>query len=349
MSDIKLIPTNIAIIGALDDFYNLYCDVKNIYEIHRKIYEKENTKKYPLLSKTWDDLCLNDVRKLFEPYLNKYSFLFTSGYDKIFARSYAFQQFSFIDREKSVIKFSADIPFVLSYKSFSDFLIEFLIVVTVLNYRHNYMNNSSYTIQKSWAEINYKIEELVEVKRKECYSETINNIPNTKDVLYIFHKLSNISCYKHEHPVVSARYVATIAKTAKKISLPVHYCDYCGKYFIGAKTLAVFEKTFGKLIIYKKDISEMDFKFGCFNAESKLHSLGYNVIKGNLSEDEREKLLIYLLENRHITYLELCSTIEQNISIFKNSYKHREAVKKWQSDLKVIGNYILKHPKMKKQ
>ena len=170
-----------------------------------------------------------------------------------------------------------------------------------MDYRYNYINDSRYTIQQSWKRINSNIGELADNIRDE--SCNVSDATYTNDTLYIFDRLSNVSCYKSEHPIISARYVATVARTAQKISLPVHYCDYCKKYFIGSKTLAVFEKTFGKLIIEKKDISEMEFKFGCFSAESKLHSLGYNVIKGNLSEEERERLLIYLLENRHIRYV----------------------------------------------
>ncbi len=346
MNDVELIPTNLAFMGAMDDFYNLYCEIKVIYETHRKLYIRENGKKCPLLSKTWDELCLKDVRKRIEPLLNKYIHLFTNDYDRVFARSYAFQNFSFINRDKTFKNFDGESPFILSFISFSDFLIEFQIIITMLNYRENFSKNPEHSVQKSWLQINEKIRTLTKEKRSEC--ETLSNtIPASSDILYIFDKLSSISCYKKDHPIISARYVAVVAKTAKKISLPVHYCDYCKKYFIGAKTLAIFEKNFGKLIIDKKDISEMETEFGCFNAESKLHSLGYNVIKGRLSADEREQLLIYLLENRLITYVELCSTIEQNINIFKRSHSHRFAVEKWENDLKAIGKYILKHPEKK--
>lgn len=83
MNDISLTPTNLAIIGIMDDFYNLYCEIKTIYETHRKIYIRENGKNYPLLSKTWDNLCIKDIRKTFEPYLQKYLYLYSSGYHVI--------------------------------------------------------------------------------------------------------------------------------------------------------------------------------------------------------------------------------------------------------------------------
>lgn len=349
MNEIGFTPKNLAIIGIMDDFYNLYCEIKTIYEIHRKIYIRDNGNNYPLLSKTWDELCIKDVRKAFEPYLQKYLYLYSSGYEQVYANTYAFNDFSFIDSDKRTMKLDGKFPFVLCFKSFSDFLIEFQMVITVLDYRKNFISKSSHTMQDSWTQINRKIFDTAIEKKEEFQNATVDDIPCTNDTLYIFDKLSSISCYKQDHPIIPGRYVAVVAKTAKKISLPVHFCNYCKKFFIGSKTLSVYEKTFGKLIINKKDISELETSFDGFSAESKLHSLGYNVIKGNLSENERERLLIHLIENDLISYVELCATIEQNINIFKNSYIHRFAVEKWKMDLKSIGNYILKHPKKTNQ
>lgn len=347
MSDFQFTPTNLAILGMLDDFYNLYCEVKEVYETHRKIYIRENGHNFPLMSNTWDEISLRDVRRKFEPYLQKYLYLYNTGYDEVYANAYAFKDFSFINRDKRTVKLNSVSPFILSFKSFSDFLIDVQVIIACLDYRKTFIKKPNHTIQESWTTLNDKFESLVSKGIEECQSAEIKNIPISNDVLYIFDKLSSTSCYNNGHPVISARYIATITQSAKKVSLPVHYCDYCKKYFIGAKTLSVFEKRFGKLIIEKKDISEMQIKFGCFNAESKLHSLGYNVIRGNMTAEEREQLLIYLLENKLITYFELCSTIEQNISIFKNSPRHKYAVEKWQLDLKIIGNYVLKHPEKK--
>lgn len=349
MNEINLTPKNLAIIGIIDDFYDLYCEIKDIYEMHRKIYVRENVKNYPLLSKIWDDLCIRDVRKAFEPYLQKYLYLYGSGYENIYANAYAFNDFSFIDSDKRTIKFNNETSFILSYKSFPDFLIEFQMVITVLDYRKSIALKPSNTMGDSWERINRKFLEAAKEKEKEFQNSIVDNIPYTNDTLYVFDKLSNISCCKQDHPIISARYIATVAKTARKISLPVHYCNYCKKFFIGSITLRIFEKSFGKLVVEKKDISELKKNFESFSAESKLHSLGYNVIKGNMSNTEREQLLIYLIEHDKISYVELCTTIEQNINIFKNSYIHRFAIEKWNTDLKAIGNYILNHPEKSNQ
>lgn len=344
MSRPEFTSSNLAILGIMDDFYCLYCEIKEVYETHRKIYIRKNETGYPLLSKTWDEICLRDVRKKFEPYLQKYLYLYSSGYNEIFAYAYAFNDFSFIDKDKRANKFSNKKPFVLGFKSFEDFLFEFQIVITILDYRKNYVNDSKHTIQKSWEQINLKVEQIVKERLKDCQEISADNNFKKDNTLYIFDNLTSISCYKKNHPIVPARYIAVVAKSAKKISLPVHYCDCCKKFFIGSKTLSVFEKSFGKLIIEKKDISEMESGFGYFSPESKLHSLGYNVVDGNLNENERVQLLIFLVENNLISYAELCATIEQNINIFKNSYRHQLAVDKWKKDLKGIGEYIIKNP-----
>lgn len=344
MIDAKLTPFTLAVLGIMDDFYCLYCEIKEVYENYRKIYARNNEEKYPLLSKTWDELCIRDVRKKFEPYMQKYLYLYTSEYDEIFSYAYAFNDFSFIDKDKRTNKFNSKTPFVLGFKSFEAFLYEFQVVITIIDWRKKYVKDSNHTIQKSWEQINHKINNIVKEKLKDCQDVSVE-VPSNKDnTLYIFENLQNVSCCRKNHPIVPARYVAVVAKSATKISLPVHYCDCCNKFFIGSKTLSVFEKTFGKLIIEKKDISEMESNFGYFSPESKLHSLGYNVIDGNLNENERANLLVYLVENNLISYAELCATIEQNINIFKNSYRHQLAVAKWKVDLKSIGEYVLKNP-----
>lgn len=93
----------------------------------------------------------------------------------------------------------------------------------------------------------------------------------------------------------------------------------------------------------KRRAEESDSNFIGFQQESKLHQYGYNVIDGKLSSDERLDLLISLIESKRMSYIEICSTIENNIQIFSSSYRHQLAVRKWKDDLKAIGDYIIKN------
>ena len=181
VNDIGLTPKNLAILGLYDDFYNLYCDIKQIYENHRKMYISKNGRDFPLLTKTWDELCINAVRKSFEPYLQKYLYLYSSGYDKIYANVYAFNDFSFIDNDIRTLKLSNKSPFILSFKSFADFLIEFQMVIVVLDYRKNFINNPTHTMQKSLSQINERILNFVFEAKNEFQNPTVDNIPYTND------------------------------------------------------------------------------------------------------------------------------------------------------------------------
>ena len=61
-----------------------------------------------------------------------------------------------------------------------------------------------------------------------------------------------------------------------------------------------------------------------------------------MSDSERQNLLALLLERGRMPYLEMCSTIEQNIQLFEGSPRHQLAVTKWKKDLKFIGDYVLR-------
>jgi hypothetical protein len=190
-------------------------------------------------------------------------------------------------------------------------------------------------------DVNLYIQNLVKLKEFEIKYSMNSKKDITNEVLYLFENLSSISCYKNNHPVIPKHFIAISVKENRKIKLPVHYCNYCRKYFIGKKTLSLFEKEFGKCILEKRMESDLKKNFKNFCTESKLHQLGYNVIDGNLTDEERKRLLVYFLNSNCITYLEICSSIEQNIQLFQNSYRHELAVKKWKEDLKFIGEYIL--------
>lgn len=124
---------------------------------------------------------------------------------------------------------------------------------------------------------------------------------------------------------------------AERIALPVHYCNQCGKFFIGEITLKLFEKNYGKFLVNKRKLTDAVDAFSAFNEESVLFQLGYNV-SDNRTDAERQQFLAALLENQKITYLDMVRCIEQNIRIHTN---RPLAIAKWERDLKYIGEYVL--------
>ena len=160
--------------------------------------------------------------------------------------------------------------------------------------------------------------------------------------LYVFKSLSNISCNLKKHTITPDTQEIYAASEHAYITIPVHICLNCHRKFIGYETLKQFSKSYGKLfVLTRDDLSNYDDSvFNCFSNESKLHTLGYNVVNGEMSESDRHELLKYLISTKQISYFEVCRDIEQAIRIFSSSTRHQIAVQKWMNDLKFIGEYI---------
>ena len=72
-----LSPANLALLGALDDFYDVYCSIIDIYNEHANCYYDENGKEKALTPWALDNLARRDVRKACEPLLNKHLHIFS--------------------------------------------------------------------------------------------------------------------------------------------------------------------------------------------------------------------------------------------------------------------------------
>jgi len=332
--------SNLALLGALDDFYDAYCQIRDLYDAKITECLQELPEGKLLWPDTVDRLLQTSVRKICEPIINKHLDLFTGYPNHIFCTAYGFKTFSFYkldtppeDRVRLVLKFK--------HISFSEFLKEIEFATTRILYNWVKKNVTKYhSLEKMCADIDERIDAKAAKKLRDYRISAITEAP-TDAILYLFDNLSSTACYQKNHPIVPAHFVADMVDGSGQVILPVHYCNYCNKYFIGTKTLALFEKCFGKFVVQKKFLAEDSSGFSSFRQESLLHQLGYNVIDGNMGDLDRQNLLAYLLDHGKISYVEICVTIEQNIRLFQNSYRHQLAIAKWKSDLRFIGGYIL--------
>lgn len=178
-----------------------------------------------------------------------------------------------------------------------------------------------------------------EILNKKCFEEQVID----DETLYLVRALPMIRCYQEKHEIIAKRFCAKILNGGGVVILPTHYCTECKKFFIGDKTLAEYEKQFGKILVRTQRYLTQEKEasaFDGFNPESRLHQYGYNVKANELTELERQRILIALIKSGQITYYEICQTIEQCINLFQSQTKYAQAVKKWEKDLKFIGDYI---------
>ena len=318
---------NLAIIGALDDFYDVYIQIQNIYNNQRDMFTTNHGEKRTLWPDTWDNMCKKDVRAVCEPLMNRYLPVFVDGHSRIFANAHGFAAFSFL-RIKSNDRTTHPIHVKIQMISFEEFLAEFQFAVTRIIHRRIIRDLPKYDFERLFEEVNNHIVSYAQEKNlvQICPAE---NLEQTNEVLYIYENLQSIACSKYGHNIEVSTFVADFAMGSGKIVLPVHFCVQCKKYFIGRITLSLFENTYGKLLIRKRQYSENADKYADLNEESLLHQLGYNVSDGR-TDMERQRLLVTLLNKQKITYLDIVKTIESNIRL---SGHKPQAVTKWKRDL----------------
>lgn len=327
--------TLLAYIGALDDFYDLFCQVQFIYDSLIQEKNIERDKKGRILFSDSDALnraAKSKVKKLLRPVIFQYSYLFVDPPQKIALNSTClnnFYMFTPLKNNRWIYK-PIDCDTFLSELMYA--------MCTVIK------NKEPAETNRSWKEIcnslNDHFCDHVEKELNALQNEFKEDTPTFLPI-YVFDRLYSTRCYRAGHSVNRTAYIARRKDDLGVLRLPAHYCEQCDRFFIGRQTLNLYEKDFGKLAVKKKRVDVDESDFDQFEAESKLHLLGYNVINGEYTEPERQRILVHLLKTNRMSYLEICSTIEQNIRIFENTITHQLAVQKWKKDLKFLGDYII--------
>ncbi len=197
-----------------------------------------------------------------------------------------------------------------------------------------------------------KLDSRVLTLAQDAKSAILRNDPSDADVkvanineLIIYANLNAIGCRLHAHEIVAERRrYPNIANGY--VNLPVHHCLTCDKVFIGEQTYNVYQTVFflpeKKALPDLSDTGDDLFSDG-LEEQSFLSEYGYTVRKGVLTEQQRHTILINVLSDGY-SYFEVCRTIETAINLHMNNANCADAVKKWRSDLKFIGDYVKENP-----
>ena len=332
--------SNMAYLGILDELFDLYNCICDVFEAEYKKTGKElgelNTYDFSV-----EQCVKRQYRKLFEDFFKKYSYLFIDPPGRIHASAWLFESYSIIH-----IEVKDPLIFKARFESFGSFLrnIQELALRFILRQERKQKPLCDRDDVKKkindhiWAEVTKAVDKI--------RIPISSNVDLSEQPLYIFDSLSSTSCSRNNHPVLAAPFYANKIDGTGVIALPTHYCSLCDKYLIGRITLNLYDKSFGKVLVERRNADE-DEDFSSFQLESRLHQFGYNVIDGELSESERQNLLLSLLQNKKMDYFSICKTIEQNIVLFRSNPKFQLAILKWRRDLKFLGDYILEHPELK--
>lgn len=332
---------NLAIMGLYDAVYDMYVDLQTIYG---SAIEQLDTSTLSFPDKA-DDACRSQVRQVLEDFLSSHTNFFSRDYEKLHINTYGLKGFSMLEAKHG----ARALQVTISDITFHSFLEElFMAVVRTIAQRRNrqYPGNE---IDAVYEEVNQHIDSLAVQYRKRIPVTQVNSIYREDNQLYVYSQFSLISCNKKKHTIVSDTFCAEKLDGTGFYHLPIHRCATCGRKFVGKYTLDFYQKEFGKIrVAVQKDLTtDNPSAFESLKTESELHSKGYNVVEGQMSETERRNLLIRLLQSGEMTYFEICRDIKNAINTQQHLPFRAPAVAKWKSDLAFLSKYIESHNEFK--
>lgn len=157
----------------------------------------------------------------------------------------------------------------------------------------------------------------------------------------------NRKCVYEEHMLTNVKAVIRVLSQNNKvidITIPAAHCKECNQYIIlksdfkaikqkGTLLCRVIDETPEYIAKHKNSLYS--------GTESKVHKLGYNVIKQgyNYTFTQRKIILANIMENYGITQHEILSMLDTNIARKINMPNYVDAVEKWKQDREFVANY----------
>jgi len=328
---------NLAIMGLYDAVYDMYIDLQTIYG---SAIEQLDTSTLSFPDNA-DDACRSNVRRVLDAFLSHHTSFFSRDYDKLHINAYGLNDFSMLDVQHG----KKPLHITVSFITFHSFLEElFFIIIRIIAQRRN-RQYPEREIDIVFEEVNYHIDSLAAQYRKRIPAAQANSIYRDDNQLFVYSQFSLISCNQKKHTIMSDTFCAEKLDGTGFYHLPIHRCATCGRKFAGKYTLDFYQKEFGKIrVAVQKDLTPNNpSAFEGLKAESQLHSYGYNVVEGQMSEIERRNLLIRLLQSGEMTYFEICRDIKNAIHTQQHLPFRASAVAKWKRDLEFLSKYMEDH------
>lgn len=157
----------------------------------------------------------------------------------------------------------------------------------------------------------------------------------------------NKKCVYKEHTFVNIKAMIKVLTTGNRVEdiiIPAVHCKECNQYIIlksDFKSIKQKGTLLCRVIDETPEYIAKHQKSSYSGTESKVHRLGYNVIKQgyNYTFAQRKIILANILENYGITQHEILSMLDINIARKINLPNYIDAVEKWKQDREFVANY----------
>ena len=127
-------------------------------------------------------------------------------------------------------------------------------------------------------------------------------------------------------------------------TISIAYCEECDRFIMLKSEYLKLTKQYGILCDVIDYTHNSQNKYHTYNNlsfnESRIHRMGYNVIKDDKNTDEqRHAKLASMIENFDISRSEIISCIERPMRQHKNQSNYQGAVERWTKDIEFVKNY----------
>lgn len=155
----------------------------------------------------------------------------------------------------------------------------------------------------------------------------------------------NRKCFNEKHTIIDIIAIIKVATHSGIIEVkkPAAYCPECSQYIILKSDYKNIKKQ-GVLLCEVIDKTpkhlEKHNNQSYTGTESRVHALGYNVIKEyGYTYKQRKIILANIMENYNISKHEILSMLDTNIARKIKLPNYADAVSKWKEDREFVENY----------
>lgn len=160
---------------------------------------------------------------------------------------------------------------------------------------------------------------------------------------------NNRKCVYEEHNLIDIEAIIKVLTLDNKVidvKVSAAHCKECNQYIIlktDFKSIKQKGTLLCRVIDATPEYTAKHKKSSYSGTESRVHALGYNVIKQgyNYTFVQRKFILANIMENYGITQHEILSMLDTNIARKINLSNYADAVEKWQQDREFVANYEL--------
>ena len=155
----------------------------------------------------------------------------------------------------------------------------------------------------------------------------------------------NRKCIYNGHTIQDVRATLKISTPKDGVidkAVNIAYCKTCELYFMLKREYKSIKEQ-GVILCEVIDYTtkaQSKKSTSISSNESRIHQLGYNVVKGNnYTDTQRQAILAHIIENTDISKHEIESCISRPMKQHMNQQNYSDAVACWNKDLEFVRNY----------